>query len=138
MAGRVFSRILKEHEMVELNPGQGRIFFTLWQEDSIPMRELAQKTGLEKSTLSRMVERMEEAGLVERLHSDGDRRMVIVRLSSSSRDMKGSYEAVSAEMATLYYRGFNEAEMDAFEGYLERIYANLSRAMDGGDIVGRE
>ena len=32
-AGRIFTRLLKEHGISEINPAQGRIMFVLWRED---------------------------------------------------------------------------------------------------------
>jgi hypothetical protein len=41
VAGRVFARLLKDHGIEEINPPLGRMLFVLWQEDGIPIGELA-------------------------------------------------------------------------------------------------
>jgi DNA-binding MarR family transcriptional regulator len=76
LSGRIFAKKLKEHA-IEINPSQGRILFVLWQNDGISIRELAQKTALEKSTLTSMLDRLEEAGYLKRRPSPEDRRKLL-------------------------------------------------------------
>lgn len=125
LSGRIFARKLKSHHITNLNPAQGRILFTLWQQDMIPIQELATRTSLDKSTLTRMLDKLEEIGHVVREFPEDDRRKVLIRLTEANLCMKEEYEQVSAEMNGLFYQGFTDHEMDEFEGYLERIFANL-------------
>ena len=62
--GRVFGRLLQTCGVEEFNGPQGHILYVLWQSEGIPMVELAQKTGLAKNTLTVMLSRMEENGLI--------------------------------------------------------------------------
>lgn len=125
LAGRIFDRMLKDHGLREINPGQGRILFALWKEDGIPIQELARRTQLGKSTLTSMLDRLELAGLLRRVPSKQDRRKILIEVTERQREMERSYEAVSLEMAKLFYQGFSEAEIGEFEDYLKRILDNL-------------
>lgn len=127
-SGRVFSRLLKDHQLHEINPAQGRILFTLWQADEIPMHELARRTSLGKSTLTAMLDRLEHDGYVERVPAPGDRRTVLVRRTLKDEAFRQSFLAVSAEMTELWYNGFAEDERDRFESFLARILTNLEAA----------
>ena len=124
LSGRVFARMLKEYE-IEINPAQGRILFVLWREDGIPIRELAKRTSLGKSTLTSMLDRLEEAGYSGRERSEADRRVILVKRTDKDRAAQAAYERVSKAMSDVYYRGLAEAEIDAFERTLERILDNL-------------
>ncbi len=124
LSGRVFARMLREYE-IEINPAQGRILFVLWREDGIPIRELAKRTSLGKSTLTSMLDRLEEAGYVVRVRSETDRRVVLVRRTDKDRAAQAAYERVSAAMSDVFYRGLTDAEIGAFERTLERILDNL-------------
>ena len=124
LSGRVFARMLKEHE-IEINPAQGRILFVLWREDGIPIRELAKRTSLGKSTLTSMLDRLEEAGYVTRERSETDRRVILVHRTDKDRAAQATYERVSKAMTKVYYSGLKEAEISAFERTLERILDNL-------------
>ena len=101
--------------------------FALWQKDNIPIQELAQRTALGKSTLTRMLDKLEETGHIIRTFPDEDRRKTLIQLTEGNKKMRAAYEDVSRDMINLYYRGFNESEMNQFEEYLGRIFENLSR-----------
>jgi len=127
VAGRIFTRMLKDHG-IEVNPSQGRVLFPLWREDRIPIHELAKRTALGKSTLTAMLDRLEDAGHVRRVRSESDRRVILVERTEKDRAAQATYERVSEAMTELYYRGLSEDEIAAFERTLERIVANLSVA----------
>jgi DNA-binding MarR family transcriptional regulator len=128
LSGRVFARKLREHGIESINPAQGRILFVLWQEDGISIRELARRTSLGKSTLTSMLDRLEQAGELKRIPFEGDRRKTLIRLTEQARAARGTYDRVSAEMTEIYYAGFSPEEIDGFELLLGRILANLERA----------
>ena len=124
LSGRIFARMLKEYE-IEINPAQGRIMFVLWQEDRIPIRELAQKTALEKSTLTAMLDRLERMGYIRRIHSATDRRQILVERTELDRSWQDIYVKVSQEMSALFYQGFTEGEIYELDRYLRRLLVNL-------------
>ncbi len=130
LAGRIFARMLKDCG-VEISPAQGRVMFVLWQEDRVPIHELARKTSLKKSTLTNLLDRLEEAGYLRRVRSQDDRRQVLVVRTEKDRAWQDTYVRVSQEMTCLFYAGFSEQEIDQFEGYLERILANLAAVERG-------
>ncbi len=70
--GRVFEKLLAEHGISEFNGAQGRILFILWEQDNITISELSQKTGLAKTTLTGMLDRLEEMGHIQRKSSPND------------------------------------------------------------------
>ena len=125
LSGRIFARMLKDYNIHDINPAQGRILFVLWQQDNIPIQELAKRTALGKSTLTRMLDTLEKSGHVVRVYPSDDRRKVLIRLTEKNKKMKTAYEQVSQDMTQLFYKGFQESEIDEFESYLMRIYDNL-------------
>jgi len=130
LSGRIFARVLKEHE-IEINPAQGRIMFVLWKNDGIPITQLARKTSLEKSTLTSMLDRLEDAGYVARVPSPDDRRKILIRRTAKDKAWQKVYIRVSQQMSELFYAGFSQAEVDGFERYLKRIFDNLSAVRVG-------
>ena len=126
LSGRIFARMLKDHGIEEINPAQGRILFALWKEDCIPIRERSVRTQLEKSTLTSMLDRLEEAGFIVREPSKDDRRKILILRTEKDRSFQKRYIAVSEEMLALYYRGLSRNEISAFESTCERILSNLS------------
>ncbi|MBD5482402.1 MAG: MarR family transcriptional regulator [Lachnospiraceae bacterium] len=127
--GRIFQRLLTESGVEEFNGPQGRILYVLWQEDGIPISRLVQQTGLAKSTLTAMLIRMEEAGLITRQNSSADKRLVIICLTDTARGLQDRYEQVSEEMNRLFYRGMTQEDADLLDGLLDRVLANLQELL---------
>jgi len=125
LSGRILARKLKQYQVDEINPAQGRILFALWREDNISIQELAKSTSLGKSTLTSMLDRLEEAGHLCRVPSGDDRRKIMIRLTEKNRMLRSIYDQVSAEMTELFYDGFSAEEIDRFEVYLRRILVTL-------------
>jgi DNA-binding MarR family transcriptional regulator len=125
LGSRVFARLLKDAGIDDINPGQGRILYSLWKKDGVAMKELAQATGLEKSSLSIMLDRLEAEGKIVRSRDETDRRTTLVFLSEPTRKRQDEFARVSDEMNALYYEGFTNPEIARFESYLARILENL-------------
>jgi len=126
IAGRVFARLLKEHGIEDINPAQGRILFALWQQDQVPIHVLARQTALKKSTLTSMLDRLEDDGFITRSVAPEDRRIVIVMLTDKSRYWQDIYTAVSDEMIGIFYAGMPVDEITIFEKQLKQILTNLT------------
>lgn len=123
--GRVFEKLLSEHGISEFNGAQGRILFVLWDKDGITISELSEKTGLAKTTLTAMLDRLEKMGHIQRTSDPADRRALKIVLTPEARGLKSQYDAVSAEMNEIFYRGFSDEEIFAFETYLGKVLENL-------------
>jgi len=127
LSGRILARKLKEYNVDEINPAQGRILFALWREDGISIQELAKRTSLGKSTLTSMLDRLEEIGHLSRVPSGDDRRKILIVLTKKNKLLRGVYDHVSEEMTELFYKGLSADEMNGFEGFLRRILDNLEQ-----------
>ncbi len=68
---------------------------------------------------------MENQGLISRVHSETDKRKTLLFLTEKARALKGEYDAVSAKMGSIYYKGFSEEEITKFEEYFDRTRKNL-------------
>jgi len=125
VGGRIFSKMLKDSD-IEINPAQGRIMFALWQQDGISINELAKKTQLGKSTLTSMLDRLEEAAYLVRVPSKEDRRKILIKRTKKDKMLESKYVELSQKITRLFYKGFSKSEIDEFEEYLERILDNLT------------
>lgn len=129
VSGRIFNRMLVESGIDAFNGAQGRILYVLWQQEGISITRLAETTGLAKTTLTSMLDRMEAAGLVCREPKPGDRRQTMLVLTDDARRLQADYDRISDAMSELYFRGFEDGEIDQFEAYLLRILENLERGV---------
>ena len=91
----------------------------------MPIVELARRTGLAKTTLTGMLDRMERQGHITRCYSKEDRRQIRICLTDSARKLEKKYWEVSDEMSRLFYKGFTDEEIMSLDAGLERILHNL-------------
>ena len=125
---RIFQRLLQECGVEEFNGPQGHILYVLWQKDEVPIVELSQKTALAKNTLTAMLGRMEEQGLIERKTAESDKRQSLIVLTEKARDLQGKYDEVSQKMNEIFYKDFTEKEVEKIDGFLDRILQNLEQS----------
>lgn len=125
---RIFQRLLQESGVEEFNGPQGHILYVLWQKDEVPIVELSQKTGLAKNTLTAMLGRMEDAGLIERRAARSDRRQSLIVLTKKARNLQGKYDEVSQKMNEIFYEDFTQKEVEKIDGFLDRILLNLEQS----------
>lgn len=126
--GRIFEKLLAKSGVDAFNGAQGRILYVLWQKDDLPIVELSRQTGLAKTTLTGMLDRLESQGLILRQASPSDRRQIIIRLTEKAKQLSADYARVSGEMAAIFYNGLSEDEIIRFERILDRILANLTES----------
>lgn len=106
---------------------QWRLITYLKRHEGVRQGPLAELIEVEPITLSRMVDRLAEAGLVERRPDPADRRAWQLYLTPRARERLGgirpAVEALNAEAL----EGLSAAEIDQLLGLVERVRVNLSR-----------
>jgi len=125
ISGRIFDRKLKSYDINDLNTAQGRIIFSLWNNDNIPISELARQTALGKTSLTSMLNRLEQSGYITRKEDKNDKRTIRISLTEKSKSIEDRHEAISKEMTSLFYEGLSENRIDEFENTLKHILSNL-------------
>lgn len=130
VGGRLFDRMLAEADVDAFNGAQGRILYVLWQKDGLTISQISAQTSLANTTLTSMLDRMEQSGLIVRTPSPTDRRAMLIRLTDKARSLQRDYDRISQQMNELYYLGFTEEEVRQLEGYLQRVLDNLQGGFD--------
>lgn len=123
---QIFDQLLRDNKIDEITSAQGRVIFPIWRQDNISFQDLKKKTMLSKATLSYMLDKLEEAGYIERIRSKKDKRTITIKLTKKNEALQKQFLQVSNEMKDIYYNGFTEDEIDEFEGYLRRLLDNLT------------
>ena len=118
-------QILAKNNVTAFNGPQGRILTVLWEKDHIPIQEISVKTGLAKATLTKMLDTMEQKGLLNRQFDSEDRRKILICLTEEASELRKQYSQVSEQMSEIFYAGFAEEEIVLFEKTLKRILNNL-------------
>ena len=64
------------------------VLMVLWEQDGQPVNDLAKRLHLETNTVTPLLQRMEQQGLVVRKRSKEDGRKVIVSLTETGRELE--------------------------------------------------
>ena len=70
----------------------------LWEEDDQKVKALGDRVGLDSGTLSPLLKRLEQAGLVERRRDPEDERQVRITLTAKGLDLKAKSAEVTASI----------------------------------------
>lgn len=87
--------------------------------------ELARKMMIEPPTLVRILDRMEDTGLVRRFDDPDDRRRRILRLTPRAEPMWDRITECAREMRAAAETGLSPAEVGQLKRLLRRVHANL-------------
>lgn len=128
ISARIFERLLVNAGIEEFNGAQGRILYVLWKEDGVAIVELSKRTGLAKTSLTSMLERMEKANLIQRIPDKQDKRKLCISLTEQARNLSKQYDEVSDQMNHIFYDGFHDEEILALDAALQRVLDNLTKA----------
>lgn len=109
---------------------QWRVLAWLAREEDIRQVDLAERLDVEPITLCRMVDRLADAGLVERRRDAADRRAWRLHLTQRAHPVVEQLGALANAMVRDALRGVSADERARFEAVLERIGANLANPTD--------
>ncbi len=113
---------------------QWRVLARLKRESGLRQVELADRLDMEPITLCRIVDRLEEAGLVERQPDPSDRRAWRLELTDKAAPLVKQLRTIAAELSEQATAGIAPGELKDLQERLARIRTNVSRC---GDTKGK-
>lgn len=117
---------------VGLYRGQPPVLFALLERDGLTQRELAEQLEITPATMTKMLQRMEKAGFVQRQPDEHDQRVSRVYLTQKGHDVHARLEEIWHQLDVENFDGFNEQERLVLHSFLFRIRENLIRAIGVG------
>lgn len=125
------SRLLRRRfddraRLIGVTRAQWRALTTLRRHEGINQGGLAELLEVEPITLCRMIDRLEEAGHVERRRDPADRRAWRIHLTDKSRPLLDKLGAIADHVFDDALAGFDVPARTAFSETLQRIRSNLT------------
>ena len=129
------SRTLRRHfdrraSVLGVTTAQWRALAWLGHEPGLKQVELAERLDVEPITAGRIVDRLEESGLVERQADPVDRRVWRLALTEKAMPIFERLRLIAEEMAGQVFDGIDLEEIDVMRAKLARIRENVSRVED--------
>jgi DNA-binding MarR family transcriptional regulator len=112
---------------MELHPGQELLLMHLFDRDGQTQSELLEAVGIDHSTVSKSLRRMQDAGLVVREPAAHDRRVMVVHLTDKGRAMR---EPLADMWRALEATSAHHLSTDQTETFVRTAY-NIIDAING-------
>jgi MarR family transcriptional regulator, transcriptional regulator for hemolysin len=109
-----------------LTRAQWQVLAHLQRHEGINQSGLAELLEIEPITIARLIDRMEEAGLVDRRANPADRRANRLFLTERAKPMLERGRVLGDEVRVEAFVGFDAAERESLIDMLLRVRGNLS------------
>src|ERR1043166_9901691 len=106
---------------------QWKVLFKLTRTPGLRQVELADMLDLEPITLCRIVDRLEEAGLVERTRDPADRRAWRLHVTATAPPLIEKLQGVGAQLVEQAFAGIDAEDIELTCQVLARIRENAGR-----------
>ena len=100
------------------------VLMSLWQEDGLKVIELSKKAGLEPSTMTGLLDRMERDELVERTTDQTDRRVLRIHLTKTGRQVRDPVLKAVERVITEIFAGIPQESISQTKDLLRHVLAN--------------
>ena len=96
--------------------------------EGITQRELAEYLELDKSTVGRLLDRLEERGFVVRRKDPEDRRIFRIYIAETARPVLSELEQVADDVRSLALSGMSAGDQGKLLELLDQVKKNLQTA----------
>ena len=110
---------------------QWKVLFRLTRTPGLRQVELAEMLDVEPITLSRIVDRLEEAALVERAPDPADRRAWRLQVTEKAKPLVAKLKALGTELVDEAFEGVDESELKRVRDVLAQVRENLAATQRG-------
>lgn len=110
---------------------QWKVLFRLTRSPGLRQVELADILDIEPITLTRILDRLEEAGLVERQRDPEDRRAWRLQVTDKAKPLVERLKLLGSELVGEAFADIDRAELDQVRGVLARVRENVAAVQRG-------
>jgi len=119
----VFQYMKKNLNQFDITPIQYGVLGCIWEFDMHNPKEIAAHLGVENSTISGILERMENKGLIRRMIDSTDRRFIHIELTELAKNLEIPVRTVVTKVDREVMSQFSEEESKAVKDMLRKITA---------------
>ena len=118
-------------EALGLYRGQPSLLQALWEHEGLMHTELARRLQVQPATITKMLQRMEKAGFVERRPDPDDQRVSRVYLTEVGRAVRSDVQQVWRQLEEEAFAGFTLEERVLLRRFFLHIRENLKHVTSG-------
>lgn len=110
---------------IAMHRAQATLLCKLYATDGASQSEIATMLGVQGATVTNMLQRMEEAGLVTRQRDEEDNRLVRVYLTEMGKEKKCLIHEQFSKVEAAIFAGFSVEERTILRSMLARMLNNM-------------
>ncbi len=119
----VFQYLSVKLSSLGITPSQYSVLSCLWGRSHATPKQLAEILGIETSTVSGLLDRLQKNGLIDRIVNSEDRREVQVIATQKGRDLEKPVTVIIDDMNKEVLKTFTQDEIDKLKSMLRIIAA---------------
>lgn len=119
-------KLMEQLKDTGLTLGQPKVLDYLKDHDGVSQKEIAAGCLIEAGSLTSILNRMEEKGLIERKMLNGNRRTFHIFMTESGKKNQKLVEEAFKKIEKIALNGISEEEQKLFMDIFCRIYRNLA------------
>lgn len=109
---------------VEITPEQWTVLLFLWEKDGVTQQELCNATFKDKPSMTRLIDIMERQHLVVRIADKRDRRINLIYLTKTGRELESRARFMANKTLKEALRGLTLEELRVSQEVLKKVFAN--------------
>lgn len=127
---------MRAHAIDTFAPSHGDIIAVLLYNGAMTMTALATRINRDRSTVTTLVQRLSDEGYVTFCENPDDARSRLVHLTEKGLGLQDAFEAISAQLAAITWRGIDEEVQTVVRDTLRQIIQNFETraSYDGGNL----
>ena len=118
-------------ETLSLYRGQPSVLQALWEQEGLMHTELARRLQVQPATITKMLQRMEKAGFVERRPDPDDQRVSRVYLTDAGRAVRADVQQVWRQLEEEAFASFTLEERVLLRRFFLQVRENLKHVTGG-------
>lgn len=121
---KVFQVMKKDLSVYDVTPIQHGVLKCLWEKDLHNPKDIAEQLSIENSTISGILDRMENKGLIVRSIDINDRRHIHVDLTETGRDIETNVDRIVDDVNEKVLKTLSDVEIKELKRLLVKISEN--------------
>lgn len=117
-----FSRRLRTYG---LTPEQWSALNRLGEQDGLSQKDLAERTYKDSPTTARIIDKLENKGLLRRSDDPEDRRVFLICLTESGKMLREDIIPIATQLNADASKGLSEKDLNNLLHLLNKVYANF-------------
>ncbi len=132
LAGRLFMYINRyiaqkfKSSSVTLTREQWTILVQLWKQDGVSQQVIADETGRDKPSTTRLLDHLERDGYLQRKPAADDRRLNLIFLTEKGKAAEEEVMRVANGALDPITTGLTTEELEPVKKVFEKIYTNIN------------